>query len=190
MMSRLNILNLFCFVIYCIAKLHYYIMVSWVSCLSPTLSPQSDPTCLCVSVIRAKVVGESEVNSGNDIYGNPIKRIQYEIKQIKVRIWVFFLIEHPPDAWAQRFSDEHCVTVPDVQGAEPGHRGRLHRSCVRSLRSYPGCHWQEGVLDFRSVAALIYSFCSLSAARVSILEWSCLKMWRCQVNGSHFSAHY
>jgi len=24
------------------------------------------------------------VDSGNDIYGNPIKRIQYEIKQIKV----------------------------------------------------------------------------------------------------------
>lgn len=37
------------------------------------------------TVIRAKVVGEREVNSGNDIYGNPIKRIQYEVKQIKVR---------------------------------------------------------------------------------------------------------
>lgn len=37
------------------------------------------------AVIRAKVVGKKEVNSGNDIYGNPIKRIQYEIKQIKVR---------------------------------------------------------------------------------------------------------
>lgn len=36
-------------------------------------------------VIRAKVVGEQEVNSGNDIYGNPIKRIQYEVKQVKVR---------------------------------------------------------------------------------------------------------
>jgi len=31
------------------------------------------------------VVGKKEVDSGNDIYGNPIKRIQYEIKQIKVR---------------------------------------------------------------------------------------------------------
>jgi len=37
------------------------------------------------AVIRAKVVGKKEVDSGNDIYGNPIKRIQYEIKQIKVR---------------------------------------------------------------------------------------------------------
>lgn len=36
-------------------------------------------------MIRAKVVGEKEVISGNDIYGNPIKRIQYDVKQIKVR---------------------------------------------------------------------------------------------------------
>uniref|UniRef100_A0A8D0NZH3 Metalloproteinase inhibitor 2 n=1 Tax=Sus scrofa TaxID=9823 RepID=A0A8D0NZH3_PIG len=35
-------------------------------------------------VIRAKAVSEKEVDSGNDIYGNPIKRIQYEIKQIKM----------------------------------------------------------------------------------------------------------
>ncbi|KAA8581370.1 hypothetical protein FQN60_002951, partial [Etheostoma spectabile] len=34
--------------------------------------------------IRAKVVGEREVDSGNDVYGNPIKRIQYEVKQIKM----------------------------------------------------------------------------------------------------------
>lgn len=40
---------------------------------------------LCSAVIRAKVVSEKEVGSGNDVYGNPIKRIQYEIKQIKVR---------------------------------------------------------------------------------------------------------
>lgn len=39
-----------------------------------------------LTVIRAKVVGEREVDSGNDIYGNPIKRIQYDVKQIKVRI--------------------------------------------------------------------------------------------------------
>lgn len=38
-------------------------------------------------MIRAKAVSEKEVDSGNDIYGNPIKRIQYEIKQIKVG-WV------------------------------------------------------------------------------------------------------
>lgn len=35
-------------------------------------------------MIRAKAVSAKEVDSGNDIYGNPIKRIQYEIKQIKV----------------------------------------------------------------------------------------------------------
>ncbi|MGH0119439.1 UNVERIFIED_CONTAM: hypothetical protein FKN15_024182 [Acipenser sinensis] len=37
-----------------------------------------------IPVIRAKVVGGKEVVSGNDIYGNPIKRIQYEIKQLKM----------------------------------------------------------------------------------------------------------
>lgn len=35
-------------------------------------------------MIRAKAVSAKEVDSGNDIYGNPIKRIQYEIKQIKM----------------------------------------------------------------------------------------------------------
>ncbi|KAM6913765.1 metalloproteinase inhibitor 2-like [Lycodopsis pacificus] len=35
-------------------------------------------------VIRAKVVGREEVDVGNDIYGNPIKRIKYDIKQIKM----------------------------------------------------------------------------------------------------------
>ncbi|NXA42871.1 TIMP2 inhibitor, partial [Eudromia elegans] len=40
--------------------------------------------CPAPSVIRAKAVSAKEVDSGNDIYGNPIKRIQYEIKQIKV----------------------------------------------------------------------------------------------------------
>ncbi|MXQ87124.1 hypothetical protein E5288_WYG007623 [Bos mutus] len=37
-----------------------------------------------IPVIRAKAVNKKEVDSGNDIYGNPIKRIQYEIKQIKM----------------------------------------------------------------------------------------------------------
>ncbi|EFB18388.1 hypothetical protein PANDA_006892, partial [Ailuropoda melanoleuca] len=40
--------------------------------------------CRCFAVIRAKAVSAKEVDSGNDIYGNPIKRIQYEIKQIKM----------------------------------------------------------------------------------------------------------
>lgn len=35
-------------------------------------------------MIRAKLVGQQEVNVGNDIYGHPIKRIKYDIKQIKV----------------------------------------------------------------------------------------------------------
>lgn len=40
--------------------------------------------CNADVVIRAKVIAEKEVDSGNDIYGNPIKRIQYDIKQIKM----------------------------------------------------------------------------------------------------------
>lgn len=36
------------------------------------------------AVIRGKVVGVQEVDADNDIYGNPIKRIKYDIKQIKV----------------------------------------------------------------------------------------------------------
>lgn len=40
---------------------------------------------LCVfAVIRAKLTGQQEVDVGNDIYGNPIKQIKYNIKQIKV----------------------------------------------------------------------------------------------------------
>lgn len=40
--------------------------------------------CNADVVIRAKVVAGEEVDSGNDIYGNPIKRIKYDIKQIKM----------------------------------------------------------------------------------------------------------
>lgn len=43
-------------------------------------------------MIRAKAVSKKEVDSGNDIYGNPIKRIQYEIKQIKVPVTVLGLL--------------------------------------------------------------------------------------------------
>ncbi|KAJ8283174.1 hypothetical protein COCON_G00020240 [Conger conger] len=40
--------------------------------------------CNADIVIRAKVIEGKEVDSGNDIYGHPIKRIQYDIKQIKM----------------------------------------------------------------------------------------------------------
>lgn len=46
--------------------------------------PATNARVLCFAVIRAKVVSEKEVGSGEDVYGNPIKRIQYEIKQIKM----------------------------------------------------------------------------------------------------------
>uniref|UniRef100_A0A3Q4B8L5 Metalloproteinase inhibitor 2 n=1 Tax=Mola mola TaxID=94237 RepID=A0A3Q4B8L5_MOLML len=49
-------------------------------------SPAHPQQAFCNSdvVIRAKLVGEHEVDVGNDIYGNPIKHIKYDIKQIKM----------------------------------------------------------------------------------------------------------
>lgn len=71
------------------------------------------PPSTSSAVIRAKVVGEKEVNSGNDIYGNPIKRIEYAVKQIKVRP------RHPKDARFLYFSQFILTSriVPDVQGS-------------------------------------------------------------------------
>ncbi|KAK1799029.1 hypothetical protein P4O66_007292 [Electrophorus voltai] len=40
--------------------------------------------CNADVVLRAKVIGQKQVVTGNDNYGNPIKRIQYDIKQIKM----------------------------------------------------------------------------------------------------------
>nr|XP_024644638.1 metalloproteinase inhibitor 2 [Macaca nemestrina] len=53
------------------------------ACSCSPVHPQQ-AFCNADVVIRAKAVSEKEVDSGNDIYGNPIKRIQYEIKQIKM----------------------------------------------------------------------------------------------------------
>ncbi|XP_051851431.1 metalloproteinase inhibitor 2 [Antechinus flavipes] len=53
------------------------------ACSCSPVHPQQ-AFCNADVVIRAKAVSGKEVDSGNDIYGNPIKRIQYEIKQIKM----------------------------------------------------------------------------------------------------------
>lgn len=54
----------------------------WGGCAcAPGIHPSPHPS---IAVIRAKAVSAKEVDSGNDIYGNPIKRIQYEVKQIKM----------------------------------------------------------------------------------------------------------
>ncbi|XP_070245301.1 metalloproteinase inhibitor 2 [Bos mutus] len=53
------------------------------ACSCSPVHPQQ-AFCNADIVIRAKAVNKKEVDSGNDIYGNPIKRIQYEIKQIKM----------------------------------------------------------------------------------------------------------
>lgn len=38
------------------------------------------------------MVGQEEIDVGNNIYGNPIKKIKYDIKQIKVQSTMLFLI--------------------------------------------------------------------------------------------------
>ncbi|XP_029105962.1 metalloproteinase inhibitor 2a [Scleropages formosus] len=53
------------------------------ACSCSPVHPQQ-AYCNADVVIRAKVISRKEVNAGNDIYGNPIKRIQYDIKQIKM----------------------------------------------------------------------------------------------------------
>ncbi|CAM5155408.1 unnamed protein product [Eretmochelys imbricata] len=53
------------------------------ACSCSPVHPQQ-AFCNADLVIRAKAVSGKEVDSGNDVYGNPIKRIQYEIKQIKM----------------------------------------------------------------------------------------------------------
>ncbi|TDH02945.1 hypothetical protein EPR50_G00158000 [Perca flavescens] len=53
------------------------------ACSCAPVHPQQ-AFCNSDVVIRAKVVGEQLVDAGNDIYGNSIKRIKYDIKQIKM----------------------------------------------------------------------------------------------------------
>lgn len=75
-------------------------------CPPPLLS--SAPS---VAVIRAKAVSAKEVDSGNDIYGNPIKRIQYEVKQIKVR----GTVPGPGEGRERQRGAAHaCALSPDV----------------------------------------------------------------------------
>ncbi|XP_066497665.1 metalloproteinase inhibitor 2b [Hoplias malabaricus] len=53
------------------------------ACSCSPLHPQQ-AYCNADVVIRAKVVGQQVLVSGNDSYGNAIKKIQYDVKQIKM----------------------------------------------------------------------------------------------------------
>lgn len=53
------------------------------ACSCAPIHPQQ-AVCNANVVIRAKVVAHTEVSTGADTYGNPIQKIQYEIKQIKM----------------------------------------------------------------------------------------------------------
>lgn len=98
------------------------------------------------AVIRAKLVGEHEVDVGNDIYGNPIKHIKYDIKQIKVcgAKQVVFMLGKPD---AHMDLNVLLSELPDVQGSQPGYRRHLHRALLRSVWSVSGD--QQGVSDHR-----------------------------------------
>lgn len=109
-------------------------------------------------MIRAKVVGESEVDSGNDIYGNPIKRIQYDVKQIKVRKFSQHKYQNSLDAADIERLIFTSDSLPDVQGTQPGHRDSLHCSSVRCVWCYPGRHRQERVPDLRFVLLFFFPF--------------------------------
>lgn len=69
--------------------------------------------CLSLSlslVLKAKVAGRQEIVTGNDVYGNPIKRIQYDIKQMKVFLSLLSLLCQLPK--------EMCVHRTQIQKAE------------------------------------------------------------------------
>ncbi|XP_062874620.1 metalloproteinase inhibitor 2b [Trichomycterus rosablanca] len=53
------------------------------ACSCSPVHPQQ-AHCNADVVFRARVVGQQEVVTGNDVYGNPIKRIRYDVKQIKM----------------------------------------------------------------------------------------------------------
>ncbi|XP_061567710.1 metalloproteinase inhibitor 2b [Cololabis saira] len=77
-------------------------------------SPAHPQQAFCNSdvVIRARVVGVQEVDAGNDIYGHPIKRIKYDIKQIKM----FKGPTHDIDAVYTAPSSAVCGVTLDYNG--------------------------------------------------------------------------
>ncbi|KAF6732519.1 Metalloproteinase inhibitor 2 [Oryzias melastigma] len=77
-------------------------------------SPAHPQQAFCNSdvVIRAKLVGRQEVDAGNDVYGNTIKRIKYDIKQIKM----FKGPSHDIDAIYTAPSSALCGVSMDTNG--------------------------------------------------------------------------
>ncbi|KAM4717579.1 metalloproteinase inhibitor 2-like [Anableps anableps] len=53
------------------------------ACSCTPVHPQQ-AYCNSEVAIRARVVGMQEVESGNDVYGNPIKRLRFDVKQYKM----------------------------------------------------------------------------------------------------------
>lgn len=96
--------------------------------------------CRVFPVIRAKLVGRQEVDVGNDIYGNPIKRIKYDIKQIKVCVTeILFSMQLYKLKSSMNMNVLFFLFEPsDVQGSQPGFRIHLHRSLLRGVWSDSG----------------------------------------------------
>ncbi|XP_040919397.1 metalloproteinase inhibitor 2b [Toxotes jaculatrix] len=77
--------------------------------------------CSADVVIRARVVGAQEVEVGNNIYGNPIKQIKYDIKQTKM----FKGPNQDIDAIYTASSSAMCGVTLETSGKEYLITGRL-----------------------------------------------------------------
>ncbi|XP_069786118.1 metalloproteinase inhibitor 2a [Narcine bancroftii] len=81
------------------------------ACSCAPIHPQQ-AVCNADVVIRAKVIANKQVSSGNDIYGNPIQKIQYEIKQTKM----FKGPEHNIEYIFTAPSSAVCGVMLDISG--------------------------------------------------------------------------
>lgn len=84
---------------------------------------------------------------GNDIYGNPVKQIKFDIKQLKVGGPRGLAV---PPAGSNGDLNLPSFLFPDVQGSQPGHRRHLHGPLLLPLRDdYAG--YRQRVSDNRWV---------------------------------------
>lgn len=127
-------------------------------------------------MIRAKAVSVKEVDSGNDIYGNPIKRIQYEIKQIKVRETVIRLPH-----WAEQREGWEQGWAP-----QPPQRRETMWRCPRVSGNAVRPPWSRPK-GFEPQVDLVFLIRKCLKSRVDLLgsvDWVTSKMCHLPCDGS------